>query len=81
MTMSRSLLVLALFALPLSACDRKHDFTCTGTWGRGGKQLSEKKYHYPQLDNENEAARMCSEDMMKDRPPRGKAAKCECKSE
>jgi len=79
--MSRCLLILVVLVLPLSGCDRKHDYTCTGTWGRGDKELSKKTYQYPQLDNENQATRMCSEDMMKDRPPRGKAAKCECKGE
>lgn len=74
--------LLALSFSMASGCDEKrYDFECTGTWGRGDKQLSEKKYRYEQLTNENEAVRLCSEDMMKDRPKGGKAAKCECKGE
>ncbi len=76
------LLLLAGALLATPACDqRRYDFECTGTWGRGDKQLSEKKYRYEQLETEQEAVRRCSEDMMKDRPPRGKAARCECKGE
>jgi hypothetical protein len=72
----------ALTLLALPACDEKrYDFECKGTWGRGDKQLSEKTYRYEQLTNENEATRRCSEDMMKDRPKGGKAAKCECQGE
>ena len=43
--------------------------------------MSEKIYKYAQLTHENEAVRLCSDDMMKDRPKRGKSAKCECKGE
>lgn len=74
--------VLAAGMLLGIGCDQgKYDFQCEGTWGRGDKELSKKTYRYEQLTSEQEAVRLCSEDMMKDRPSGGKAAKCECKGE
>jgi hypothetical protein len=74
--------VLVIGVLLGVGCDQgKYDFDCEGTWGRGDKELSKKKYRYEQLTSEQEAVRLCSQDMMKDRPKGGKAAKCECKGE
>jgi hypothetical protein len=75
------ILACATLLLPVAGCDDTYDFTCTGKWAKGDKQVSEKVYRYPGLRSEHDATRRCSEDMMKDRPSGATEAKCDCRGE
>ena len=65
----------------LSACDKTRDFECTAIWGRGDKELSEKTYTYEALETKEQAAKLCREQMLDEKPPGAKAAKCDCVGE
>lgn len=62
----------------LSACDKTRDFECTAIWGRGDKELSKKVYTYEALETKEQAAKLCREQMLDEKPPRAKSAQCDC---